>query len=162
MGCKGVNLNRESDGQRIPNPQDGGQRQPASENGSSNGAGRGPVSGAERVTGSGAATSGSWEQRRRGPRAAKRLAQRLRADRDLSPAQRLRLEHVCLLAVHLHNLSLRLFRDGETRTDGESKAALAKLLELEKAVRDGLSSIFGDAEPGDHSDPLSALLGGSR
>jgi len=140
-------------------PSDPERRQPP-ENGSRPLAHLAAVSGAHDATSSGAETAGGAEQRRKGPRAARRLAAKLRAGRDLSPDKLLLLDLTARMAVHAQNLSLRLFRDGETRLDGESKAAIAKLLELERAVRDGLRSIFGD-DAGD-DDPLSALLRGGR
>jgi hypothetical protein len=145
---------------RQPPQQPPSQRPPAPENRNGNADRRAAISGADVANITGAENAGAWEQRRKGPRAARRLAAKLRAGRDLSPDKVLRLQHVCLLAVHLHNLSLRLFKDGETRTDGECKAALAKLLEMDKAVRDGLQALFGDEA--DESDPLARLLGGGR
>jgi len=147
---------------RQPPTQPPGARPPASASVGANGAGRGAHSdrpGAEPTRISGPEAALPSEQRRKGPRAARRLRDKLRAGRELSPDKVLFLDLTAQLACHGQNVSLGLFRDGETRQDGEPKAALSKLLEITKQVGDNLRAIFGDE---DANDPLAVLLRGGQ
>ncbi len=99
------------------------------------------------------------QPRRLGPKAATNRYKRLLSGNSDLPAHRdavLRL--TCRLLIHAENLSGDLARRGELREDGEPKAALAKLLELQREIRASLAEVFGD-DPGD--DPLTRLMGGS-
>lgn len=100
--------------------------------------------------GSQAATRTRRQPRRLGPKAAANRYKSLLNGRSDLPAHKdaiLRL--VGRLLVHAENLSASLARSGELREDGEPKAALSKLIELQREVRAGLAEVFGDDPSGD-------------
>lgn len=101
------------------------------------------------------------QPRRLGPKAALNRYKRLLNGRgDLPSHKDTLLRLTCRLVIHAENLSSDLSRRGELREDGEPKAALTKLLELQRAIRDGLAEVYGD-EPS-ASDPIGDALRGRR
>ena len=106
-------------------------------------------------------TAGSRRQPRRlGPKAALNRYKRLLNGRgDLPSHKDTLLRLTCRLVIHAENLSSDLSRRGELRDDGEPKAALTKLLELQREIRAGLAEVFGD-DAGD--DPLATFLRGGQ
>ncbi len=96
--------------------------------------------------------------RRRGPRSAQNLARRLKVGRQMTPAQDAQLGLTCRLICHAQNISLKMFLEDEARADGEPRVLLTRLMELERAIRENLTQLFGDDAGGD----LSALMGRQR
>ena len=84
----------------------------------------------------------------------------LRRGDGLTARQIATLEVVSRLEVLFWASTNKLYKEGESRQDGEPRALLGRVLELQKAIREGLAEVFGADVDGD--DPLAALLGGQR
>ncbi len=55
------------------------------------------------------------------------------------------------LYCHALNLSNRLYRDTELKADGDVRAAVKTLLQLDQRVRQNLQALFGEGSDGDIS-----------
>ena len=83
----------------------------------------------------------------------------LAAGSSLTPHERSLVRATARLAVHLENLSNRLFHTGELTADGHPREALRMLLDYDQRIHQNLASLFG--EDGDADNPLSLVRGRS-
>ena len=65
---------------------------------------------------------------------------------NLTPRQIATLEIVARLEIQFWNACNRLDKQGQTREDGEPKALLGRVLELQQAIRSGLAEVYGEGE----------------
>lgn len=81
----------------------------------------------------------------------------LTAGSSLTPHERSLVRATARLAVHLENLSNRLFHTGELTADGQPREALRMLLDYDQRIHQNLASLFD--HDGDGDDLLSLVRG---
>ncbi len=100
------------------------------------------------------------QPRRLGSRAAANRALSLLNGKEMPPAKMALLKITGRLLVHFENISNKLYELGEVKGDDEPRALGARMLELERAIKENLQTLglLEDAA----NDPLSALMQGQR
>ncbi len=100
--------------------------------------------------------------RRLGLRSASNRAKEWAAGADHLPAHKLALLDVSArLLIHLLNISNRLYYLGELRQDGEPRATIKTMLDLNEKVVAGLASAFPEGRS-NGDDPLGGIFDGGN